>query len=33
MDQEYADLVDLLSDLPDAIEEFVRPESRHWWLE
>jgi hypothetical protein len=31
--KKYADLVDPLSDLPDAIEEFVRPESRQWWLE
>jgi hypothetical protein len=29
---EYADLLDPLSDLPEAIEEFVRPESRYWWL-
>jgi hypothetical protein len=31
--KKYADLLDPLSDLPDAMEEFVRPESRHWWLE
>jgi hypothetical protein len=29
---EYADLLDPLSDLPEAIEEFVRPESKYWWL-
>ena len=31
--KEYADSLDPLSDLPDAIEEFVRPESKHWWPE
>jgi len=30
--KEYADLLDPLSDLSEAIEEFVRPESRYWWL-
>ena len=30
--KEYADLLDPLSDLPEAIEEFVRPESKYWWL-
>jgi hypothetical protein len=29
---EYANLLDPLSDLPEAIEEFVRPESKYWWL-
>jgi len=29
---EYADLLDPLSDLPEAVEEFVRPESKYWWL-
>ena len=29
---EYADLLDPLRDLPEAIEEFVRPESKYWWL-
>jgi len=28
---EYADSLDPFSDLPDAIEEFVRPESKNWW--
>ena len=31
--REYADSLDPLSDLPEAIEEFVRPESKHGWLE
>jgi Nucleotidyl transferase AbiEii toxin, Type IV TA system len=31
--REYADSLDPLSDLPAAIEEFVRPESKYWWLE
>jgi hypothetical protein len=31
--KEYADSLDPLSDLPEAIEEFVRPESKYWWLE
>lgn len=30
--KEYADLLDPLSDLSEAIEEFVRPESKSWWL-
>lgn len=30
---QYADSLDPLADLPEAIEEFVRPESRYWWLE
>jgi len=30
--KEYADLLDPLTDIPEAIEEFVRPESRYWWL-
>jgi hypothetical protein len=30
---EYADSLDPLSDLPEAVEEFVRPESKYWWLE
>lgn len=30
--KEYADLLDPLRDLPEAIEEFVRPESKYWWL-
>ncbi|MGH9517427.1 MAG: hypothetical protein ACRD3P_17305 [Terriglobales bacterium] len=30
--EEYADLLDPLSDLPEAVEEFVRPESKYWWL-
>jgi hypothetical protein len=29
----YADTVDPLSDLPEAIEEFVRPERKYSWLE
>jgi len=29
----YADTVDPLFDLPEAIEEFVRPESKYSWLE
>jgi len=31
--REYADSLDPLSDLPEAIEEFVRPESKYWWAE
>ena len=31
--REYADSLDPLSDLPEAVEEFVRPESKYWWLE
>ena len=31
--REYADSLDPLCDLPEAIEEFVRPESKYWWLE
>lgn len=31
--REYADSLDPLSDLPEAIEEFVRPESNYWWVE
>jgi hypothetical protein len=30
---QYADTLDPLADLPEAIEEFVRPESKYWWLE
>ncbi len=30
--KEYADSLDPLSDLPEAIDEFVRPESKYWWL-
>jgi len=30
--REYADSLDPLSDLPDAIDEFVRPESTYGWL-
>jgi hypothetical protein len=30
--REYADSLDPLSDLPAAVEEFVRPESKYWWL-
>lgn len=29
--REYADSLDPFLDLPDAIEEFVRPESKSWW--
>ena len=29
---EYADLLDPLTDIHEAIEEFVRPESKYWWL-
>jgi len=31
--REYADSLDPLCDLPEAIEEFVRPESKYGWLE
>ena len=31
--REYADSLDPLCDLPEAIEEFVRPDSKYWWLE
>jgi hypothetical protein len=31
--REYADSLDPLCDLPEAIEEFVRPESKYWWAE
>ena len=31
--RQYADTLDPLSGLPEAIEEFVRPESEYWWLE
>jgi hypothetical protein len=31
--KEYADSLDPLSDLPEAVEEFVRPESKYGWLE
>jgi hypothetical protein len=31
--REYADSLDPLCDLPEAIEEFVRPESKSWWME
>src|SRR5258708_4762302 len=31
--REYADSLDPLSDLPEAVEEFVRPESKYGWLE
>jgi len=31
--RQYADTMDPLSSLPEAIEEFVRPESKYWWLE
>ena len=31
--RQYADTLDPLSGLPEAIEEFVRPESKYWWLE
>lgn len=31
--RQYADTLDPLSSLPEAIEEFVRPESKYWWLE
>ena len=31
--REYADSLDPLCDLPEAIEEFVRPESKYWWVE
>jgi vacuolar-type H+-ATPase subunit I/STV1 len=31
--REYADSLDPLCDLPEAIEEFVRPESKYWWME
>src|ERR1700756_3558993 len=31
--KQYADTMDPLSSLPEAIEEFVRPESKYWWLE
>ena len=31
--REYADSLDPLRDLPQAIEEFVRPESKYWWAE
>ncbi len=30
--REYADSLDPLSDLPEAIDEFVRPESKYSWL-
>jgi hypothetical protein len=30
--REYADSLDPLCDLPEAIEEFVRPESKYWWM-
>lgn len=30
---QYAGTLDPLSDLAEAIEEFVRPESNYWWLE
>jgi hypothetical protein len=30
--EEYAESLDPLSDLPEAIEEFVRSESKYWWL-
>lgn len=30
--REYADSLDPLCDLPEAIEEFVRPESKYWWV-
>ncbi len=30
--KEYADSLDPLSDLPEAVEEFVRPESKYWWF-
>jgi len=30
--REYADSLDPLSDLPEAIDEFVRPESTYGWL-
>ena len=30
--REYADSLDPLSDLPEAIDEFVRPERRYGWL-
>ena len=30
--REYADSLDPLSDLPAAIDEFVRPESTYGWL-
>ncbi len=29
---EYADLLDPLTDIHEAIEKFVRPESKYWWL-
>jgi len=31
--REYADSLDPLCDLPEAIEEIVRPESKYWWAE
>ena len=31
--RQYADTLDPLSSLPETIEEFVRPESKYWWLE
>jgi len=31
--REYADSLDPLCDLPEAIEGFVRPESKSWWME
>jgi hypothetical protein len=31
--REYADSLDALCDLPEAIEEFVRPERKSWWVE
>jgi hypothetical protein len=30
--REYADSLDPLCDLPEAIEAFVRPESKYWWV-
>ncbi len=30
--REYAESLDPLSDLPEAIDEFVRLESKYWWL-
>jgi hypothetical protein len=30
--RQYADTLDPLSKFADAIEEFVRPENRYWWL-
>lgn len=31
--RQYADTLDPMCDLPEAIEEFVRPGSKYWWVE